>query len=174
VVAQAGRESLRGDGDFGSANVTGRQASVALQASVPLFTGGMRSAQRHEARALERRASAELDGATQQVQQRTRAAWLGLGTAAARVHALQRLHASAATRLDATRIGVENGGRTTLELLAAEGDLLRAEAELTRAQTQWLLAGLELAAIAGELDAGGVSAVDQHLAADPAGAAPQP
>jgi len=165
LVAQAGRESLRGDGDFGSANVTGRQASVALQASVPLFTGGMRSAQRHEARALERRASAELDGAGQQVQQRTRAAWLGLTTAAARVQALQRLHASAASRLDATRIGAESGGRTTLELLGAEGDYLRAEADLERAQTQWLQAGLELAAVAGELDAAEVASVDQHLVA---------
>jgi outer membrane protein len=167
LVAQAGRESLRGDGDFGSANVTGRQASVALQASVPLFTGGMRSAQRHEARALERRASAELDGAGQQVQQSTRAAWLGLTTAAARVQALQRLHLSAASRLDATRTGAEAGGRTTLELLGAEGDFLRAGADLRRAQTQWLLAGLELAAVAGELDATEVTNVDQHLVAGP-------
>ena len=171
LVAQAGRESLRGDGDFGAANVTGRQASVALQASVPLFTGGMRSAQRHEARALERRASAELDGAGQQVQQGTRAAWLSLTTAAARVQALQRLHASAASRLDATRTGVEAGGRTTLELLGAEGDYLRAEADLLRAQTQWLLAGLELAAVAGELDGAEVASVDEHLAA---GAAKDP
>ncbi len=171
LVAQAGRESLRGDGDFGAANVTGRQASVALQASVPLFTGGMRSAQRHEARALERRASAELDGAGQQVQQGTRAAWLGLTTAAARVQALQRLHASTASRLDATRTGVETGGRTTLELLGAEGDYLRAEADLLRAQTQWLLAGLELAAVAGELDGAEVASVDEHLAA---GAATDP
>jgi outer membrane protein len=165
LVAQAGRESLRGDGDFGAASVTGRQASVALQASVPLFTGGMRSAQRHEARALQRRASAELDGAVQRVQQRTRAAWLELATASARVQALQRLHESAATRLDATRTGVESGGRTTLELLGAEGDFLRAEAELMRAQTQWLMAGLELAAVAGELDATGVARVDGHLLA---------
>jgi outer membrane protein len=171
LVAQAGRESLHGDGDFGSSSVTGRQASVALQASVPLFTGGMRSAQRHEARALERRASAELDSAAQQVEQSTRAAWLGLTTAAARVQALQRLHASAASRLDATRTGVEAGGRTTLELLGAEGDFLRAEADLRRAQTQWLLAGLELAAVAGGLDAAEVARADEHLISG-AGAAP--
>lgn len=163
VVAQAGRESLRGDGDFGTASVTGRQASVALQASVPLFTGGMRSAQRQQARANERRASAELDAAALQVEQRTRAAWLGLGTAAARVQALQRLQASAGTRLDATRLGVENGGRTTLELLGAEGDFLRAVADFKHAQTQWLLAGMELAAVAGELDADEVAAVDRQL-----------
>jgi outer membrane protein len=163
VVAQAGRESLRGDGDFGTASVTGRQASVALQASVPLFTGGMRSAQRQQARANERRASAELDAAALQVEQRTRAAWLGLGTAAARVQALQRLQASAGTRLDATRLGVENGGRTTLELLGAEGDFLRAVADFRHAQTQWLLAGMELAAVAGELDADELAGVDRQL-----------
>ncbi|MCC7462648.1 MAG: TolC family protein [Gammaproteobacteria bacterium] len=167
VVAQAGRESLRGDGDFGAANLTGRQASVALQASVPLFTGGLRSAQRHEARALARRAGAELDSATLHVAQGTRAAWLGLGAAAERVQALQRLQDSARTRLEATRLGVENGGRTTLDLLDAEGDYQRTVADLRRAQTRWLLAGLELAAVAGELDAEGVRAVDGYLLSGP-------
>jgi outer membrane protein len=163
LVAQAGRESLRGDGDFGAANVTGRQASIALQASVPLYTGGLRSAQRHEAQALARKADAELDGAEQQVEQRTRSAWLALRTAAARVQAVDRLRASAESRLDATRTGVEAGGRTVQELLAAEGDALRAAAEFRHAQTTWLLAGLELAAAAGELGDEGLAQADRHL-----------
>jgi outer membrane protein len=167
LVARMGRESLRGSGDFGAADVTGRQASVALQASIPLFTGGMRSAQRHEARALEAKASADLDGADQQVRQQARAAWLGLTTAAARVRALQQLHASTDDRLGATQLGVEIGDRTALELLNAEADYLRSGTDFQRAQVEWLLAGLQLQAVAGALSESDLEHVDQHLIVDP-------
>jgi outer membrane protein len=163
VVAQLGRESLRGSGDFGAADVTGRHASIALQASMPLFTGGMRSAQRHEARALEHKADAELEASELQVRQQTRAAWLGLGTAAARVRALQRLHGSTQDRLGATRLGVEIGGRTALELLNAEADFLRSGTEFQRAQADWLLADLQLQAVVGALGEQDLVRVDRHL-----------
>ena len=104
----------------------------------------MRSAQRHEAKALEHKASADLDAADQQVRQQARAAWLGLTTAAARVHALQRLHGSTQDRLGATRLGVEIGDRTALELLNAEADFLRSGTDFQKAQAEWLLADLQL------------------------------
>ena len=163
LVAQLGRESLRGSGDFGAADATGRQASIALQASIPLFTGGMRSAQRHEARALEHKADAELVAMDQQVRQQTRAAWLGLTTAAARVRALQRLRGSTQDRLGATRLGVEIGDRTALELLNAEADFLRSGTDFQKAQADWLLADLQLRAAAGALGEQDLDRVDRHL-----------
>ena len=163
VVAQLGRESLRGSGDFGAADVTGRQASIALQASIPLFTGGMRSAQRREARALEHKADADLEATDQQVRQQVRAAWLGLGTAAARVRALQRLRASTQDRLGATRLGVEIGDRTALELLNAEADFLRSGTDFQKAEADWLLADLQLQAAAGELTEEALARVDRHM-----------
>jgi outer membrane protein len=163
VVAQLGRDSLRGSGDFGSAGITSRQASIALQASIPLFTGGMRSAQRHEAKALVRQADAELEVTEQQVRQQVRAAWLGLTTAAARVRALQRLRASTQERLGATRLGVEIGDRTALELLNAEADFLRSGTDFQKAQADWLLADLQLHAVAGSLSGADLARVDQHL-----------
>jgi outer membrane protein len=163
VVAQLGRESLRGSGDFGAAGITSRQASIALQASIPLFTGGMRSAQRHEAKALEHQANADLAVTDQQVRQQVRAAWLGLTTAAARVRALQRLHGSTQERLGATRLGVEIGERTALELLDAEADYLRSGTDFQKAQSDWLLADLQLQAVAGTLSEAGLERVDHHL-----------
>ncbi len=167
VVAQLGRESLRGSGDFGAADVTGRQASIALQASIPLFTGGMRSAQRHEARALARKADADLEATDQQVRQQARAAWLGLNTAGARVRALQRLYASTQDRLGATRLGVEVGDRTALELLDAEAAHLRAGTDFQQAQADWLMADLQLQAAAGLLTEEGLARVDRHLVERP-------
>jgi outer membrane protein len=163
VVAQLGRESLRGSGDFGTAGISSRQASIVLQASIPLFTGGMRSAQRHEARALQRKANAEMEVTDQQVRQQVRAAWLGLTTAAARVRALQRLRGSTGERLGATRLGVEIGDRTALELLDAEADFLRSGTDFQKAQADWLLADLQLRAVAGALSEADLQRVDQHL-----------
>ena len=163
VVAQVGHDSLQGNGDFGAADITARQASISLQASVPLFTGGMRSAQHHEAQALERKAGADLDAADQQLRQQTRTAWLNLTTAAARVHALQRLRGSTQDRLGATRLGVEIGDRTALELLNAQADFLRAGTDFQRAQAEWLLADLRLHAVAGALSEADLQRIDGHL-----------
>lgn len=163
IVAQLGHDSLRGAGDFGAAETSGRQASVVLQASMPLFTGGMRSAQRHEAKALERKAGADMEVANQQVRQQTRTAWLALTTAAARVRALQRLHGSTQDRLGATRLGVEIGDRTSLELLNAEADFLRSGTDLQKAQSEWLLADLQLCAVAGALSEADLTRIDRNL-----------
>ncbi len=171
LVAQVGRDSLHGNGDFGASDISARQASIGVQATVALFTGGMRTAQRHEARALEHQAQAELDGADQQLRRQARERWLALTTAAARVRALQRLRSSATSRLDATRLGVEVGERTALELLSAQADSLRAAADFRHAQSEWLLAGLQLQAVAGELHVADLESVDRRLAA--ATAAPQ-
>jgi outer membrane protein len=163
VIAQTGRETLRGSGDFGTSGITSHQSVIALQATVPLFTGGMRSAQRAEARALERKAHAEVDLTEQQVRQQVRAAWLGLTTAAARVRALQKLRGSTQERLGATRLGVEIGDRTALELLDAESGFLRAGTDFHQAQADWLLANLELQALAGKLSEEDLQRIDSHL-----------
>jgi outer membrane protein len=163
LVARAGHDSLEGNGDFGAAEITARQSSISLQASVPLFTGGMRSAQRHEAQALEHKANSDLEAADQQLRQQTRTAWLNLTTAAARVRALQRLRGSTEDRLGATRLGVEIGDRTALELLNAQADFLRAGTDFQRAQAAWLLADLQLHAVAGALSEADLQRVDSHL-----------
>lgn len=168
LVAQTGRDSLNGTGDFGASDITQRQTSIGLQASIPLFTGGMRSAQRHEARALEHQAEAELDGATLHLRQQTRAAWLALTTAAAWVQALGHLRTSTVSRRNATRLGTEVGERTALELLSAEGDYQRAEADYSHAQAEWFLAGLQLNALTSEVGDADLQQIDRRLAAAPA------
>jgi outer membrane protein len=111
----------------------------------------MRNAQRNEARALARAASADLQSTRQQLDEQLHAAWLRLTTAEARRKALARAASSAAMRLDATRIGLEAGDRTTLDVLTAESDQLRLDAERQRAALDLLLADLNLRALTGTL-----------------------
>jgi outer membrane protein len=152
LVGQVGRESLTGTGDYGDAGATQRLASLGLHFTVPLFSGGMRAAQRHAADASLRAASADLEGAEQQLDLQIRSAWLAASNARARVQAMLRAEESAETRLDATRIGHESGERTLLDLLSAEGVALQVRASTVGARCEGLVAMLRLAAVAGTLD----------------------
>ena len=163
LVAQAGRDYVSGDGDYGSSSVEQTQHVIGVQVNIPLYTGGLRSAKRQEALKLEDRARAELEWIRQQVGQQVRAAWLALQTAHARVTALEEAVTASEARRDATRLGHEVGDRTTLDLLNAENDLDAARLALLQARTEVLQNRLKLQALAGRLDEERLAAVDAAL-----------
>lgn len=152
LVAQAGRDRLAGDGDYGAASNTGSQQMVGVQLAVPLYTGGMRSARRDEAIHLAEKARAEAQRARLQIVQDTRAAWLALQTGEARLRALADALRASDARLGFTRLGREVGDRTTLDLLRAENDRAGAELNLLAVRIELLLKRLRLHALAGQLD----------------------
>jgi len=162
-VAQAGRDRLQGDGNFGSGSTTQKQHMIGLQLNVPLYTGGMRSAKLEEALRREDQARAEVELTRQQISQQTRAAWLALQTAQARVVALADAVTASEARLDATRLGREVGDRTTLDLLNAENDADAARLALLQARTETLQNRLRLQALAGQLDEAQLQSVNALL-----------
>lgn len=163
LVAMAASDRLSGSGDFGSAGNAQNNAMVGVQLTVPLYTGGMRSARETESLRLAAKASADADRQAQQVAQATRSAWLGLTVGATRLKALeQALHATR-SRLDATRLGRQVGDRTTLELLNAENDAAAAEVAVQQARVAMLLDRLRLLALAGRLDEAQLQAANTSL-----------
>jgi len=152
VVAQFGRDRIAGDGSFGAASNTSRNRAFGLQLSVPLYTGGLRTARHAEAHALVEKARAEADDARQEVLRETRAAWRDLAAGRSRSVALAAALRASQARLDATRVGLEAGDRTTLDLLNAENDAASADMALLEARLHLLTRRLQLSALAGELD----------------------
>jgi len=163
LVAQAGRDQLSGNGNFGAASNTASQQMIGLQLNLPLYTGGYRNAKQEEALRLQDKASAELERAKQQISQQTRAAWLALQTGSARLLALAESHKASAARLDATRLGRQVGDRTTLDLLQAEADASSATLALLQARVELLLSQLRLQALAGQLNEPALQAVNALL-----------
>jgi outer membrane protein len=163
LVAQVGREHLSGSGDFGDASNTASRRAVGVQLTLPLFTGG-RSARHLETAALLGQARAELDRARQQARQQARTAWLALSVAASRTQALEASLQASLARLDATRVGLQAGDRTTLDVLNAENDAAAAELALLQARVGMLAQRLQLAAIAGSLDEGELASANRALA----------
>ncbi|MBT9525704.1 MAG: TolC family protein [Rhizobacter sp.] len=163
LVAQAGRERLSGSGDFGNASNTATNRMVGIQLSVPLFTGGYRSARETEALRLADKAQAEAERTRQDVAQQTRATWLGLQVGAERVQALDEALKAGTSRRDATQVGRQVGDRTTLDVLNAQNDTAQARLAVSQARVALLLDRLRLAALAGQLDASALQAVNQDL-----------
>ncbi|MBX3608724.1 MAG: TolC family outer membrane protein [Hydrogenophaga sp.] len=152
AVARLGRERLSGDGDFGRASQTTRQQAIGVVLNVPLYTGGMRSAQHREGLALVEQARAEQEQLRQQVTLQTRDTWQQLQVAQARLDALDAALTASRARLDATQVGLQAGDRTTLDLLNAQNDARGAELALLQARVQRLMLRLQLASLAGALD----------------------
>ncbi|MBU1441612.1 MAG: TolC family protein [Gammaproteobacteria bacterium] len=163
LVAQVGQDRLRGSGDFGAASNRATNALIGVQLTVPLYTGGYRSAKQEEALQRVEQAAADADRGAQQVAQQTRAAWLGLDVGAGRVRALTESLKATLARRDATRLGRQVGDRTTLDLLNAENDASTAELALLQARIAVLLDRLRLAALVGQLDETQLRAVNASL-----------
>lgn len=168
LVAHVGRERLSGSGDFGPAANTSARHAIGVQFTLPLYTGGWRSARHDTARALLAQSRAELDQARQHAAQQARAAWLELSMARDRTAALDAGWRASLARLDATRTGLQAGDRTTLDLLNAQNDAAAAELALLQSRIAWLLQRLRLTALAGGLDEAELAYTNRALADFPA------
>jgi outer membrane protein len=164
LVAQAGRDRLSGDGDFGPASNTQSQQMLGLSLNVPLYTGGYRSAKLQEAVSAQAQAEAEYELAVQQTQQQARSVWLALQTGPARLSALQAAWKASTARLDATLLGRQVGDRTTLDLLQAQNDAAQSELAWLRAQTELLQTRLQLDALTGSLSVQSLQGLNAQLA----------
>lgn len=165
LVAQIGQDRLRGSGDFGVASNHSSNKMIGVQITLPLYTGGYRSSRQQEALHLADKARADAERTRQQIALQTRAAWLGLTVGAGRIDALAEALKANQARLDATRLGLQVGDRTTLDLLNAENDRAGAELSLLQARIGALMDRLRLAALAGQLDETQLQSVNATLRA---------
>ncbi|MHA3902941.1 TolC family protein [Castellaniella sp. WN] len=151
LVGAAGRTHLSGSGQYGDAGYTAQQWSVGLELRIPLYTGGVRSAQYREALAERDGARFQASSMHQRLNLMVQAAWLSLDTGPARIHALRQARQASATRRDATRLGVEAGDRTLLDQLDAEQAHTQSELDLHQALADLAIDRLKLQALAGGL-----------------------
>lgn len=165
LVAEVGRDRLSGRGSFGPAGNSGNTWAVGIQLSVPIYTGGYRSAKEEEALRLTGKAMAEVAHTRERVSQQLRSAWLGLSVGAERVRALEQAMSASQARRDATRLGNEVGERSTLDLLNAENEAAASRLALAQARIGLLIDRLRLAALVGRLDEAALQAANSRLAA---------
>ncbi len=156
LLGHVGYEKLDGSGRYGSALNKADEWMVGVQFNVPIFTGGYRSSKHREALHLQEQNLAQGEVLRQQIQQQTRAAWLGIQVNGQQISALQQGVKASQERLAATRLGHELGDNTTLERLDAENAVAQMQLELLDAKVSLIIHQMQLAALVGGLD-------EQHL-----------
>ena len=164
LIAQSSRDRLNGSGDYGSsASNTTANHLVALQLTLPIYTGGYRSAKYEESLNNFEKAKADYDRASLDSEKLMRQVWIALSTSKERILAMSRSKETSQARLIATRNGHRVGSRSTLELLGAEIDAIASEQNLFVEQTNYLLNRLRLSSIVSELGEAELNAVNAYL-----------
>ncbi len=139
---------------------------VALRLDVPIFTGGLVSAQRRQAYQEYVRADETVNATLRNITQEARANHLNVVTNAARVKARQQAIVSAESALEATRAGYEVGTRNIVDVLFAERTLYQAKRNYANARYDYIASTLELKRVAGQLSPSDVYQLNAWL--DPA------
>lgn len=125
--------------------------SIQLQLAVPIFSGGIISAQTQQASYRARAARERLERTARETERQTRDAYLGVISEISRVGALRQALESARTALKATEAGFDVGTRTTVDVLDARRTVFFAETNYLRSRYDYLLNGLRLQYAAGTL-----------------------
>ncbi|MBU0592928.1 MAG: TolC family outer membrane protein [Gammaproteobacteria bacterium] len=160
LVATYGDSSLSG-GRFGAYDT--KAATIGLQLGLPLYQGGAASSRVREAVANQEKARQDLTLEVRQSALSTREAYLGVTSGAAQVRALEQALVSSQSSLDSTRLGLEVGVRTNVDVLNAQQQLFSAKRDLYKARYAYLVSRLKLKSAAGTLAEGDLQQVNQWL-----------
>ena len=151
-------------GSFGPSSGNGVSANVAVQLTLPLYTGQSVQNRIKETLALEDKAQSDLDAARRSVAQGTRSAFFGLRSLRAQVGALEAAESSSKLALEATQLGYKVGVRVNLDVLNAQTQLYQAQRDLAKARYDVVVNSLKLRQVSGQLQPQDVNAVDALLA----------
>ncbi|MDP3124187.1 MAG: TolC family outer membrane protein, partial [Thiobacillus sp.] len=110
--------------NFGTTQLDTRTASVGVELNLPIYQGGLTQSRVREAVANQEKARQDLEGATRDASLQARQAWLNVNSGVARVRALEQALVSTQAQLDSTKLGLEVGVRTSLDVLNAEQQVL--------------------------------------------------
>ncbi len=158
--------------------VTGRREEtdkrIGLTASLPLFTGGLLTAEISLAQSEQKRAQSELAAIINKTVRDTRIAYASTTLGKQKITAVQRALEAAVLSEQANRSGFESGTRSSSDLLAAVEQRYSAEFALTASRYRFLADTLHLKQVAGALltsDLGHINRLLQPAGADTASGA---
>lgn len=138
-------------------------AQIGVELNLPIYQGGLTSSRVREAVANQEKTRQDLENASREASLQARQAWLNVNSGAARVRALEQALTSTRAQLDSTKLGLQVGVRTSLDVLDAEQQVLSARRDLAGARYAYLLSGLSLKAAVGTLNPADLTEIDQHL-----------
>ena len=140
-----------------------RSASIGVQLSLPLYQGGATTSRVREALANQEKARLDLENTRRQVGLQTRQSFLGFSSGIAQVRALKQALASSQSQLDSTKLGLEVGVRTGVDVLNAQQQLFAAQRDMDKAIYDTAIHYLRLKAASGTLSEEDLQTVNRRL-----------
>ncbi len=162
LVASYGDTGATGSSNIGIGNDI-KAATIGLQLNLPLYQGGATSSRIREAVANQEKARQDLEQTVRQTALSTREAYFGVTSGISQVTALEQALISSQSSLDSTRLGLEVGVRTNVDVLNAQQQLYSTKRDLYKARYSYLLSRLRLKSAAGTLAEDDLQQVDQWL-----------
>ncbi|MFA7097371.1 MAG: TolC family outer membrane protein [Gammaproteobacteria bacterium] len=166
TVDLVGRHGWNEGGISGAGDGTApdqESSSISLQLSVPLYTGGLVTAQTREARHLFEQAVAQQEDQRRATLRQAQDAYRGVITSISQVKALRQAVISSESALEATQAGYEVGTRTIVDVLDATQRLYAARRDYARSRYDYVLNVLRLKEAAGSLSEEDVRLVNAWL-----------
>jgi len=130
----------------------GRNDSVGIQLTVPIFQGGYVNASTSQAAHLREAARQQLEASRRNTRRLTRNAYAGVVTGIERVAALKQSVIAGESALTAKQTGFEAGINTNLDVLNAQRDLFIAKRDYAQTRYTYILDLLRLKQAAGQLN----------------------
>ena len=142
------------------------QTSIGLQLNIPLFSGGLTTAQSREARQVLEQVEQQREGLRRQVVQNTRNLFRAVNTDVEQVQARRQAIISSQSALEATEIGYQVGTRNIVDVLDAQRLLYGAVRDYNNARYDYILDNLRLKQVAGALSPADLQALSAYLQPD--------
>ncbi|MCB1773734.1 MAG: TolC family outer membrane protein [Gammaproteobacteria bacterium] len=149
--------------DAARGTTDGRNGTIGLQLSIPLYTGGGVQAATRQARYQYTAAQELLERRRREVRTQVRNAYRGVLSSISRVGALEATNVSARSALEATEAGFDVGTRTLVDVLNSQRDLFAAKRDLAQSRYEYILNTLTLFQASGALDESDVELVNSWL-----------
>lgn len=159
-------DSRNGTSSAGT-RVDSTSAQLGLELAWALYQGGAIESRIREAQANHEKARFELDEAKLLAALDARNAFLGVASGHARSQALAQAVVSSESQLQSTKLGLEVGVRTRVDVLNAQQQLFAAQRDLAAARYETIKSGLALKATAAALTEADLAAMDAFLKAAP-------
>ncbi len=149
-------------GKFNTNGLVG-DTTIGVTLAVPIFSGGLVTAQTRQAAFQRDTAQDELELTRRTVFANTRNSYRAVIAGISEVEATRQAVVSAQSGLDATQAGFEVGTKTILDVLTSQSTLLNAQSAYSQARHQFVLSGLQLKDSAGVLLVKDMEAVNALL-----------
>jgi len=149
-------------GPFHGNSLSGN-TTIGVTLNVPIFTGGLVTAQVHQAIGQREIAQDQAEQTRRSVVASTRNAYRAVIAGISQVEATKQAVISAEKSLEATQAGFEVGTRTIVEVLQVQEQLFQAQSNYSQARHQFVLSGLQLKQAAGVIAAKDLEGVNALL-----------